>query len=107
LRHRLSDDGAGHDEIFATVLVEGEEHHVTGSGNGPIAAFVDALAALGFDVRVLDYSEHAMSAGDNAAAAAYVECAISEQVLWGVGVSGSIVTASLNAVVSAVNRVMR
>ncbi len=106
LRHRLSDDGEGHDEIQASVLVEGEEHEVTGSGNGPIAAFVDALAALGFDVRVLDYFEHAMSAGDNATAAAYVECSVSEQILWGVGVSGSIVTASLNAVVSAVNRVM-
>jgi 2-isopropylmalate synthase len=107
LRHRLADDGEGHDEIEASVLVEGEEHEISGSGNGPIAAFVDALATLGFDVRVLDYSEHAMSAGDNAAAAAYVECAISDQVLWGVGVSGSIVTASLNAVVSAVNRAMR
>jgi 2-isopropylmalate synthase len=107
LRHRLSDDGEGHDDICASVLVEGEEHEVTGSGNGPIAAFVDALAALGFDVRVLDYFEHAMSAGDNAAAAAYVECTVSEQVLWGVGVSGSIVTASLNAVVSAVNRALR
>jgi 2-isopropylmalate synthase len=62
---------------------------------------------LGFDVRVLDYFEHAMSAGDNATAAAYVECTVSEQVLWGVGVSGSIVTASLNAVVSAVNRALR
>jgi 2-isopropylmalate synthase len=103
----LSDDGEGHDEICANVLVEGEEHQISGSGNGPIAAFVDALAALGFDVRVLDYVEHAMSAGDNAAAAAYVECTVSEQVLWGVGVSGSIVTASLNAVVSAVNRAMR
>jgi 2-isopropylmalate synthase len=107
LRHWLADDGEGHDEIAASVLVEGEEHEITGAGNGPIAAFVDALATLGFDVRVLDYVEHAMSAGDNAAAAAYVECAMSEQVLWGVGVSGSIVTASLNAVVSAVNRVMR
>ena len=58
-------------------------------------------------MRVLDYSEHAMSAGDDAAAAAYVECAIGDQVLWGVGVSGSIVTASLNAVVSAVNRALR
>ncbi|MGH3775825.1 MAG: 2-isopropylmalate synthase [Pseudonocardiaceae bacterium] len=107
LRHRLSDDGEGHDEIQASVLVEGEEHEITGSGNGPIAAFVDALAALGFDVRVLDYFEHAMSAGDNATAAAYLECSVGEQILWGVGVSGSIVTASLNAVVSAVNRVMR
>ncbi|HZA18348.1 MAG TPA: 2-isopropylmalate synthase [Pseudonocardiaceae bacterium] len=107
LRHQLSDDGEGHDEIQANVLVEGEEHKITGSGNGPIAAFVDALATLGFDVRVLDYSEHAMSAGDNAAAAAYLECSVSEQVLWGVGVSGSIVTASLNAVVSAINRALR
>ncbi len=107
LRHQLSDDGEGHDEICASVMVEGEEHQISGSGNGPIAAFVDALAALGFDVRVLDYFEHAMSAGDNAAAAAYVECTINEQVLWGVGVSGSIVTASLNAVVSAVNRTLR
>jgi 2-isopropylmalate synthase len=107
LRHRLSDDGEGHDEIEASMLVEGEEYQVTGSGNGPIAAFVDALASLGFDARVLDYSEHAMAAGDNAAAAAYVECSVSEQVLWGVGVSGSIVTASLNAVVSAINRAMR
>ena len=107
LRHQLSDDGEGYDEICATVLVEGEEHQIRGSGNGPIAAFVDALAALGFDVRVLDYFEHAMSAGDHAAAAAYVKCTVSEQVLWGVGVSGSIVTASLNAVVSAVNRALR
>jgi 2-isopropylmalate synthase len=107
LRHQLSDDGDGHDEICASVMVEGDEHQISGSGNGPIAAFVDALAALGFDVRVLDYFEHAMSAGDNAAAAAYVECTVNEQVLWGVGVSGSIVTASLNAVVSAVNRTLR
>jgi len=107
LRHQLSDDGEGHDEICASVMVEGEEHPISGSGNGPIAAFVDALAALGFDVRVLDYFEHAMSAGDNAAAAAYVECTVNDQVLWGVGVSGSIVTASLNAVVSAVNRTLR
>jgi len=108
--HRLIDSdspGDGVVRIDATVLVEGEHHDITGSGNGPIAAFVDALAAVGFDVRVLDYSEHAMSAGDDAAAAAYVECAMGEQVLWGVGVSSSIVTASLNAVVSAVNRALR
>ncbi|HEX5347912.1 MAG TPA: alpha-isopropylmalate synthase regulatory domain-containing protein [Pseudonocardiaceae bacterium] len=78
-----------------------------GSGNGPIAALVDALAVLGFDVRVLDYFEHEMSAGDNAAGASYVECTVNEQVLWGVGISGSIVAASLNAVASAVNRTLR
>ena len=69
--------------------------------------FVDALAALGFDVRVLDYFEHEMSAGDNAAGASYVECTVNEQVLWGVGFSGPIVAASLNAVASAVNRTLR
>ena len=76
-------------------------------GNGPIAAFVDALAAIGIDVRVLDYAEHAMSAGGDAKAAAYVECAVGDRVLWGVGIDASIVTASLKAVVSAVNRAHR
>jgi 2-isopropylmalate synthase len=75
-----------------------------GSGNGPIAAFVDALSTLDVDVRVLDYAEHAMSAGGDARAAAYVECVVDDQVLWGVGVDPNIVTASLKAVVSAVNR---
>ncbi|MFB9906314.1 2-isopropylmalate synthase [Allokutzneria oryzae] len=107
VRHRLSDDGHGHDEIEAVVRVEDEGHEVTGRGNGPIAAFVDALATVGYDVRVLDYAEHAMSAGDDARAAAYVETTVGDRVLWGVGVDGSIVTASLRAVLSAVNRAYR
>jgi len=107
IRHRLTSDGEGTDEIVATVGVENDLHEIRGSGNGPIAAFVDALAGIGFDVRVLDYHEHALSAGDDARAAAYVECAVEGTVLWGVGVDGSIVNASLKAVVSAVNRAMR
>jgi 2-isopropylmalate synthase len=103
-RNRISDDGEGRDEIAAAVTVEGEEHEITGAGNGPIAAFVDGLASVGYDVRVLDYSEHALSSGDDARAAAYVECAVGDQVLWGVAIDSSIVTASLRAVVSAVNR---
>jgi 2-isopropylmalate synthase len=59
---------------------------------------------VGHVVRVLDYAEHALSSGDDARAAAYVECAIGERILWGVGVDANIVTASLKAVVSAVNR---
>ncbi|WP_446223969.1 2-isopropylmalate synthase [Nocardia sp. IBHARD005] len=94
----------GVDSIVATVKVEGAEQEISGSGNGPLAAFVDAIATVGFDVRVLDYSEHAMSAGDDAQAAAYVEVAIGEKVVWGVGIATSITTASLRAVVSAVNR---
>src|SRR6476469_4235172 len=107
IRHRLTSDGEGTDEIIATVRVENEIHEISGSGNGPIAAFVAALAGIGFDVRVLDYHEHALSAGDDARAAAYVECAVEDTVLWGVGVNGSIVSASLKAVVSAVNRALR
>jgi 2-isopropylmalate synthase, yeast type len=107
IRHRLTSDGEGTDEIVATVRVENELHEIVGSGNGPVAAFVDALASIGYDVRVLDYQEHAMSSGDDARAAAYVECTIEDRVLWGVGVDSSIVTASLKAVISAVNRVMR
>ena len=107
LRHRLTNDGHGHDDIEAVVRVESDEHEITGSGNGPIAAFVDALASIGFDVRVLDYHEHALSSGDDARAAAYLECAVDDTMLWGVGIDSSIVTASLAAVVSAVNRASR
>ncbi|PXX63241.1 2-isopropylmalate synthase [Nocardia tenerifensis] len=94
----------GTDTIAVVVKVDGVEQEITGTGNGPLAAFIDAIATVGFDVRVLDYSEHAMSAGDDAQAAAYVECAIGEKVVWGVGIATSITTASLRAVVSAVNR---
>ena len=99
-----SETDGGVDAITAVVKVDGVEQEVSGSGNGPLAAFIDAIATVGFDVRVLDYSEHAMSAGDDAQAAAYVECAIGDKVVWGVGIATSITTASLRAVVSAVNR---
>lgn len=99
-----SETDGGTDTITATVKVDGVEQEITGTGNGPLAAFVDAIATVGFDVQVLDYSEHAMSAGDDAQAAAYVECAIGDKTVWGVGIATSITTASLRAVVSAVNR---
>ena len=76
-----------------------------GTGNGPIAAFVDALSGLGLDVRVLDYAEHATGAGQDSQAASYLEVAVDGRVLWGCGVHPSIVTSSLRAIVSAVNRV--
>ncbi|MBC2962041.1 2-isopropylmalate synthase [Nocardioides deserti] len=98
------------DQLTVNVYVDGQMRTLEGSGNGPIAAFVDAINGLevaeerGWDVRVLDYAEHALSAGGDAYAAAYVECAVGDQVLWGIGVDPNIVTASLKAVVSAVNR---
>jgi 2-isopropylmalate synthase len=112
LASRDGDTSTGDDrnddaEIHAVVRVEGDERELVGRGNGPIAAFFDALAAIGYDIRLLDYAEHALSAGDDARAAAYIECSIGDQVYWGVGVDPSIVTASLRAVASAVNRANR
>jgi 2-isopropylmalate synthase len=106
------------DALAVNVYVDGELRSLSGSGNGPIAAFVNALGELADDevakgsvlfenrndIRVLDYHEHALSSGGDALAAAYVECAVGDQILWGVGVDANIVTASLKAVISAVNR---
>lgn len=94
------------DQLSVNVYADGVLQSLTGEGNGPIAAFVNVLNELpqGYDVRVLDYHEHALSSGGDAIAAAYVECAVGDQVLWGVGLDPNIVTASLKAVVSAVNR---
>ncbi|MBJ7385140.1 MAG: 2-isopropylmalate synthase [Mycolicibacterium sp.] len=99
------DDGT--DRITATVKVDGAEREIVGAGNGPLAAFCDALGTIGYDVSVLDYSEHALSAGEEAQAAAYVEASIGGKTVWGVGIATSITTASLRAVVSAVNRAAR
>ncbi|MBA2769540.1 MAG: 2-isopropylmalate synthase [Sporichthyaceae bacterium] len=101
--HTSSADGQD-DQLDVNVVADGRKQALIGRGNGPIAAFVDALRTIGHDVRVLDYAEHALSAGGDARAAAYVECAIGERILWGVGVDPNIVTASLKAVVSALNR---
>lgn len=97
----------GTDTVEAVVTVDGVEHEIVGTGNGPLAAFVDALATIGIRVNVLDYSEHAMSSGEEAKAAAYVEASIGDTTVWGVGIATSITTASLRAVVSAVNRAAR
>ncbi|MGC4933509.1 2-isopropylmalate synthase [Gordonia sp. DT30] len=102
-----SEIDGGEDRITAVVKVDGVEKEISGSGNGPLAAFVDALAAVGFDVRVLDYNEHAMTAGGDANAASYVEAQVNGETVWGAGVASSITTASLRAVVSAVNRAHR
>jgi 2-isopropylmalate synthase len=102
--HAHSSEG-GADRIAANLLVDGEARIVEGEGNGPIDALVNALArGLGVEMRVLDYHEHAMGRGEDATAAAYVEADVSGEVVWGVGIHPSIVTASLRAVVNAVNR---
>jgi 2-isopropylmalate synthase len=78
-----------------------------GVGNGPIAAFLNIMAAQGIDIKLYDYVEHALSAGGDALAAAYVELNVNGKRLWGVGIDSDISTASLKAVVSAVNRAVR
>ncbi|PWJ54039.1 2-isopropylmalate synthase [Quadrisphaera granulorum] len=97
----------GVDSIEVDLLVNGTEVTATGAGNGPISAFVAALASQGTAVAVRDYSEHALGAGGDATAAAYVECEVGGRVLWGVGIDPNTTVASLKAIVSAVNRAAR
>jgi 2-isopropylmalate synthase len=107
LTHHSSSTSEDQDVLTVEVEVDGVRREIEGVGNGPIAAFVAALADVDVQVRVLDYAEHALSAGGDAKAAAYVEVTVGDQVRWGVGVDANIVTASLRAVVSAVNRASR
>jgi 2-isopropylmalate synthase len=101
-RHEADEDG---DRLTALMRVAGETVEVSGEGNGPIAALVHGLGRRqDVAISVLDYHEHAMTAGEDAAAAAYVEADVEGLAAWGVGVHPSIVTASLRAVVNAVNR---
>ncbi len=81
------------DAISVDVRLEGQIREIHGTGNGPISAFCDALGTLGIDVRVLDYTEHAMSGGADAKAASYVETEIDGKVLWGVGIDANTTTA--------------
>jgi 2-isopropylmalate synthase len=104
---RQTSDADRADHLSIDVVDGDQQLTLEGHGNGPIAAFVNALAGLDVDVRVLDYAEHAMSSGGDATAAAYLECAVGDRVLWGVGVDPNIVRASLKAVISAVNRAHR
>jgi 2-isopropylmalate synthase len=107
-----SHNDSGTERLTATVTLNDVVHEINGVGNGPIAAFCDALSTLdlgfgGDPVRVLDYSEHALTAGRDAEAAAYLEIEVGEDVLWGVAISESTTQASLRAVVSGVNRLTR
>ncbi|HEX5585336.1 MAG TPA: 2-isopropylmalate synthase [Gaiella sp.] len=93
------------DRLAARMLVDGEEIELEGEGNGPIAALVHAVEErFGLAIEVREYHEHAMSKGEDATAAAYVEADVDEEAFWGVGTHPSIVTASLRAVINAVNR---
>jgi 2-isopropylmalate synthase len=107
LDHQTSSVVEAKHALAAEISVDGRAQQVEGVGNGPISAFCDALASVGVDARVLDYNEHALTAGTDAQAAAYVECEIGGSVYWGVGIDTNTVTASMSAVLSAVNRARR
>src|SRR5437763_626155 len=107
LDHQTSSVIEAKHALAAEISVDGRAQQVEGVGNGPISAFCDALASVGVDARVLDYNEHALTAGTDAQAAAYVECEIGGGVFWGVGIDTNTVTASMRAVLSAVNRARR
>ncbi|MFD7558496.1 2-isopropylmalate synthase [Streptomyces sp. NPDC059835] len=100
-------DKDGTDTLTIEAVVDGIETVLNGTGNGPISAFFDALADIGVDARLLDYTEHTMSEGASAVAASYIECAIDGRVLWGIGIDANTTRASLKAVISAVNRAGR
>ena len=93
--------------LTARVRHEGEEREITGSGNGPIDAFVEALRKdCGYSVTVLDYHEHALGGGADASAVSYVQVqAANGRTIWGVGIHPNIVEATLRAIVSAVNQI--
>ena len=90
------------------VLRDGDkEVEASGTGNGPISAFLAILGAQGVETRLLDYIEHTMSAGGDAQAASYIELDVAGKTLWGVGIDSDIATSSLKAVISGVNRAIR
>jgi 2-isopropylmalate synthase len=91
-------------EIDVEVIHRGQRRPLVGVGNGPIDAFVQAVLPLGINARVLDYAEHALTSGGDAQAAAYVEVEVGDRTLWGVGIDANIVSASIKAVNSAINR---
>ncbi len=107
LGHQSSSVVESKHALVAEISADGEAQQVEGIGNGPISAFCDALANIGIEARVLDYAEHALTQGTDAQAAAYVECEIGGQVYWGVGVDTNTASASMRAVLSAVNRSRR
>ncbi|MDQ1512657.1 MAG: 2-isopropylmalate synthase, partial [Microbacteriaceae bacterium] len=107
LRTRTSSDLHGQVELGVRLRVDDEVRDVEARGNGPIDAFLRVMEGEGFAISLYDYVEHAMSAGGDAQAAAYVDLDVNGKRLWGVGIDADIATASLRAIVSSVNRAVR
>ena len=104
---RTASDMSGEVTLDAVLRIGDTEESMQAVGNGPVAAFLSVMSEQGHSIRLFDYVEHALSASGDALAAAYVELEVDGQTLWGVGIDGDISTASLKAIVSAVNRSVR
>src|SRR4051812_9040252 len=104
---RTESDLHGSTSLDIHLRVGDDDIQAMGVGTGPVAAFIGIMAKQGHDIRLYDYVEHALSASGDALAAAYVELQVGDKRLWGVGIDADISTASLKAVVSAVNRAIR
>jgi 2-isopropylmalate synthase len=107
LSTRTASDMSGSVQLDVRLRVGDEIDEAQGIGNGPVAAFLAIMGAQGHEIKLYDYVEHTLSEGGDALAAAYVELQVGDKRLWGVGIDGDISTASLKAVVSAVNRAIR
>ncbi len=107
LRMRSESDMDGQVRLNVVLRDGNETFELAGEGNGPISAFISILNGRGFQVQLTDYVEHTLSASGDALAAAYIEIKVDEMLHWGVGIDGDIATASLKALISAVNRVQR
>ena len=94
--------------VFAgKIAVKGQEQSVSGRGNGLISSVVTTLEeSFGLDLKVLDYSEHAMGSGRDARAAAYLMCQSRDRIIWGCGIDEDVATASVRAVLSAANGIV-
>ena len=106
-RMRTSSDMDGVVNLDVILRDGSGEVEVSGTGNGPVSAFLNVLGKQGVEAQVLDYVEHTLGAGGDAQAAAYVELKVAGRTLWGVGIDGDIATASLKAIISGVNRAIR
>lgn len=106
-RMRTESDMDGVVNLSVVLRDAASEVSVSGTGNGPISAFIDVLGKQGVNVKVNDYLEHTLSASGDALAAAYTELVVDGKVLWGVGIDGDIAIASIKALISAVNRAVR
>ena len=108
LNHEIiskNDKNSQIDEITLSLNIKGKSHTLSGKGNGPIDSFINAISNnLNLNLKVSDYQQNAIASGSDASAAAYIELAIKDQILWGIGINQNTVVASFQAIINGLNR---